>query len=191
VDAARNVVLGRGDYALKRGGEVFDALVEDEGASEGVFAWWFEFEGHGLEDGVGWVFVAEVGREFEELEDFDVGRVGVLLVIGVVLCCEFYDGVVGGTERAIGEGHGVAAGVAEREAVAMDGVFGLPFPFAARFFHSGIEVAAVACVVAPLIYSEILCIIYHHSDWHHLLFIPYRCLCRASQMPRHVSIPHR
>ena len=96
----------------------------------------------------------------------------MLLVIGVVLCGEFCDGVVGGAKGGIGEGHGVTAGVAEREAVAMDGVFGLPFPFFARFFHGGVEVAAVACVVAPLVYCEILRVMYHHSDWHRLLLHP-------------------
>ena len=176
--------MERGDHALKRGREIVDALVEDEGAPEGLFAWRFEFEGHGLEDGVGWVFVAEIGGEFEEFEDFDVGRVGVLLVIGVVLCCEFCDGVVSSAKRGIDEGHGVAAEVAEREVVAMDGVFGLPFPFVARFFHSGIEFAAVACVVAPLARCEILRVMDHHSDWHRLLLYPIvvhagRARCRA------------
>jgi hypothetical protein len=51
VDTACDVVLECGDHALKRGREVVDALVEDEGASERLFAWWFEFEfefeGHG------------------------------------------------------------------------------------------------------------------------------------------------
>jgi len=36
--------LERGDHALKRGREIVDALVEDEGAPEGLFAWRFEFE---------------------------------------------------------------------------------------------------------------------------------------------------